>query len=106
VSEELNNGLRCRPGDLARVIEAWNPALIGRLVLVGASYSATEWHVTLLGEAGFTLTKQRRRMTICNSMLAYDRSLEPLRGEKQQLDHGVTAAYGEGPPHRPDDPYS
>lgn len=77
----MGDRLRCRPGDLARVIRAWNPALVGRVVLVGALHSATEWRVTLLGEPGMTLTKNRRRMTIASHMLAYDVALEPLRGE-------------------------
>jgi hypothetical protein len=77
--------LRCRPGDLARVIEAWNPALVGRIVLVGSAHSATEWNVLLLGEPGMTLTKNRKRMTAGNSMLAYDRALVPLRGEEPEV---------------------
>lgn len=75
--------LRCRPGDLARVIAAWNPALVGRIVVVGEIHSLIEreWRVTLLGEPGMTLTKNRRRLGIGNKMLAVDSSLEPLRGE-------------------------
>ncbi|MDD1789108.1 hypothetical protein [Burkholderia gladioli] len=74
--------LRCRPGDLARVTVAWNPALVGRIVLVGELHSATEWGVTLLGEPGATLTKDRRQLKVASHMLAYDAALEPLRGDE------------------------
>lgn len=76
--------LRCRPGDLARVIRAWNPALVGRIVLVGAFHSIreSEWNVTLLGAPSMTLTKNRKRLRIGNRMLAHDSYLEPLRGEE------------------------
>lgn len=73
------SGLRCRPGDLARVVSAWNPALIGRVVLIKAAHSKTEWVVTLLGEPGVTLTKNRKRIAASNCALAYDSALEPIR---------------------------
>lgn len=75
---EKCGALRCKPGDLARIKYAWNQALVGRLVLVGEAHSTTEWKVTLLGSAGVTLTKDRRRLTAGNRMLAYDSALEPL----------------------------
>lgn len=73
------SGLRCRPGDLARVVSAWNPALIGRVVLIKAAHSKTEWVVTLLGEPGVTLTKNRKRIAASYCALAYDSALEPIR---------------------------
>jgi hypothetical protein len=78
--EEERKGLRCRPGDLARVVSAWNPALVGRTVLVLRIHRTSEWRVTLLGEPGLTLTKNRRRLGIGNEMLADDSQLEPVRG--------------------------
>ncbi|KWE77267.1 hypothetical protein WL78_00455 [Burkholderia ubonensis] len=76
--------LRCRPGDLARVTRAWNPALVGRVVLVGELHSLgeSEWNVTLLGEPAMTFTKNRKRLTIGNRALAFDHALEPLRGDE------------------------
>lgn len=79
-SGEQRGTLRCRPGDLARVVSAWNPALIGRTVLVGKIHRASEWRITLLGEPGITLTKNRRRLGVGNNMLADDSQLEPMRG--------------------------
>ncbi|WP_257803303.1 hypothetical protein [Burkholderia glumae] len=76
--------LRCRAGDLARVVSAWNPALVGRVVVVREMHSVRdrEWRITLLGEPGFTLTKNRFRLGIGNNMLAGDEQLEPLHPEE------------------------
>ncbi|NIE82670.1 hypothetical protein F3J11_03590 [Burkholderia sp. Cy-647] len=70
--------LRCKSGDLARIKHAWNQSLVGRLVVVGAQHSSTEWNVTLLGEPGVTLTKDRSRLTAAHRMLSYDAALEPI----------------------------
>lgn len=79
--------LRCRAGDLARVVRAWNPALVGRIVLVGTLHSRDEleWNVTLLGEPGMTITGDRKRLGIGNNMLAPDWTLEPLRGDAPEV---------------------
>ncbi|WP_257803269.1 hypothetical protein [Burkholderia glumae] len=76
--------LRCKAGDLARVVSAWNPALVGRVVIVQEMHKVLEreWRITLLGEPGITMTKNRRRLGIGNSMLAGDEQLEPLRPEE------------------------
>jgi hypothetical protein len=79
MKEEAMKCLRCRPGDLARVVSAWNPALVGRIVLVVRIHKSTEWAITLLGEPGITLTKNRHRLGIGNNMLADDAQLEPIR---------------------------
>ncbi|RQZ50905.1 hypothetical protein DIE17_03775 [Burkholderia sp. Bp9099] len=93
-------GLRCKPGDLARIKEAWNPALIGRVVLVKAAHSETEWVVTLLGEPGVTLTKSRKRIVASNCALAYDAALEPIRAiEPDGMNRAMVA--DEGDPRRP-----
>ncbi|MDN7950420.1 hypothetical protein QZM74_11890 [Burkholderia multivorans] len=78
------NSLRCRPGDLARITRAWNPALVGRVVIVVDLHSLDEceWTVTLLGEPAMTLTKNRKRLVIVNQAIAFDHALEPLRGDK------------------------
>lgn len=86
---------RCRRGDLARVVEAWNPALVGRIVLVRAAYSETEWVVTLLGEPGVTLTKNRKRIVASNCALAYDSALEPIRAADPESADRTMVASGE-----------
>lgn len=93
--ETKAGGLRCRPGDLARVVSAWNPALIGRLVLIKVAHSKTEWVVTLLGEPGVTLTKNRKRIAASNLALAYDSALEPIRAAEPVNGDEITVADGE-----------
>ena len=88
--------LRCRPGDLATIKEAWNPALIGRVVLIKAAHSPTEWMVTLLGEPAVTLTKNRKRIATSNCVLAYDSALEPIRAVEAGTGDEITAADVEG----------
>lgn len=90
-------GLRCKPGDLAKVKTAWNPALIGRIVLIKAAHSKTEWVVTLLGEPGVTLTKNRKRIAASNCALAYDAALEPIRAIEPDVMGRSMAADEEDP---------
>ncbi|ARK91098.1 hypothetical protein BOC42_28140 [Burkholderia pseudomallei] len=98
MNKESTARLRCRPGDLARVVSAWNPALVGRIVLVGRIHKSTEWTITLLGEPGITLTKNRRRLGIGNNMLADDAQLEPIHGSMVDSRESTDAAV-----HRPRD---
>jgi hypothetical protein len=81
VSEELNNGLRCRPGDLARVIYSKIPMLIGRLVLVAEWNGDGRWRVYLLGDPCFGITSQSRRPVVTCGWAFRDSSLEPLSPE-------------------------
>lgn len=97
--ETSTSGLRCRPGDLAKIKEAWNPALVGRIVLIKAAHSSTEWGVTLLGEPGVTLTKNRMRIAAGNCALAYESALEPIRANGSGKRGDATAA-GEEDRHR------
>lgn len=96
--ETSASGLRCRPGDLAKIKEAWNPALVGRIVLIKAAHSRTEWVVTLLGEPGVTLTKNRKRIAASNCALAYDSALEPIRADGSK--RGDVTVAGEEDRHR------
>lgn len=88
--------LRCKEGDLARIVDAWNRTLVGRVVLVESFHKENEWRITLLGEPGVTLTKNRRRLGIGNKMLADDAQLEPIRDPVPD----VVTAIGATGPHR------
>jgi hypothetical protein len=85
--------LRCRPGDLAKIIHSINPAIIGRTVLVEEWASEHErWSVTLLGAPSFGIGVVTRRPQIGNKKLFRDSSLLPLRGEElsdEELMKGV-----------------
>lgn len=75
--------LRCRPGDLARIIHSRRPELMNRIVFVEYLYDSERWAITLLGEPAFGLTERGRRPVVTNEFSIRDWRLEPLRGEEQ-----------------------
>ena len=92
VSEELgSNGLRCRPGDLARVIYSKNPMLIGRLVIVECWNDDGRWNVHLLGEPAFGVTMYLKRPVITCAFAARDSSLEPIGPPDESVTLQTTA---------------
>ncbi|WP_186183033.1 hypothetical protein [Burkholderia gladioli] len=82
------NKLRCRPGDLARVIYAKNPALIGRICLVERMHdcSVGRWEVKLLGMPAFGITQNTNCPVVTNDFLCRDVSLLPLRGDGDEFE--------------------
>ncbi|MCM2546216.1 hypothetical protein ACVCII_03920 [Burkholderia glumae] len=76
--------LRCRPGDLARVVYSTNPTLLGRTVIVEEWGEHDRWNVTLLGAPAFGLSFRTRRPIVTNKTAFRDSSLVPLRGEDQE----------------------
>ncbi|PXW18431.1 hypothetical protein [Paraburkholderia caballeronis] len=77
--------LRCRPGDLARVIESIYPALVGRIVFVEAWGAHDRWNVTLLGEPFFGFALVTGSPILGNKTMFYDSSLMPLRGDTPDM---------------------
>ncbi|WP_186191982.1 hypothetical protein [Burkholderia gladioli] len=73
--------LRCRPGDLARVVRSKNPALPGRIVVVDRLRQADCWEVTVLGRAVFGVADDDHGPILTNYYLFPDYALEPLRGD-------------------------
>ncbi|MDN7741603.1 MULTISPECIES: hypothetical protein [Burkholderia] len=76
--------LRCRPGDLARVVYSTNPALLGRTVIVERWGEFDRWDVTLLGAPAFGLEFRTGRPVVGNKTAFRDSSLVPLRGDSLQ----------------------
>jgi hypothetical protein len=72
-------GLRCKPGDLARVIYSTNPLLVGRMVLVEKWGQYDRWDVTLLGEPAFGLEFGTGRPIAGRKTAFRDTSLLPLQ---------------------------
>lgn len=70
-------GLRCRPGDLARVVASTNPALIGTIVTIQRMRSDGRWDV-LLEKPAFGFTGRAKRPVITRQFSFWDGSLEPL----------------------------
>ncbi|WP_186010918.1 hypothetical protein [Burkholderia gladioli] len=78
--------LRCRPGDLARVVRSKNPALPGRIVVVDRLRAADCWEVTVLGEAVFGVAVGDHGPILTNYYLFPDYALEPLRGDGADIE--------------------
>lgn len=69
--------LRCRAGDIARVVASTNPALVGGVVLVERLRVDGRWDVTLERPA-FGLTARGRRPVVTQEFTFKDASLEPI----------------------------
>lgn len=77
-SGEQRGGLRCRPGDLARVVYSANPLLIGRTVFIEGWGGHGRWNVTLLGAPSFGLEFETKRPVVGNKTAFRDSSLAPI----------------------------
>ncbi|ACR28681.1 Hypothetical protein bglu_1g15390 [Burkholderia glumae BGR1] len=71
-------GLRCKPGDLARIVEAWNELLIGQIVHVQAGRPGRRWMTLLLGDPALTIREDGRGYVATRRFVAEDVSLVPL----------------------------
>lgn len=70
---------RCKPGDLARVVNSINPALIDQIVVIeGWHEEHGRWAVCLLAGAALGVTLSARRPIVTSRYGFRDSSLEPL----------------------------
>jgi len=77
--QEVTPRLRCRPGDLARVVHSINPALIDQIVLVERwREEHGRWAVCLLGGVVLGVTLEAREPIVTSRYGFRDSSLEPL----------------------------
>ncbi len=79
--DDGSQGLRCKAGDLARVVYSTNPLLIGRVVLVEGWGERDRWNVTLLGAPAFGLEVGTGLPMVGNKTAFRDASLRPIRGD-------------------------
>lgn len=84
MEEESKTRLRCRPGDLARVVASRNPALVGTIVTIQRLRSDGRWDV-LLENPAFGFTGRMGRPVITRDFSFWDASLEPLPQEMWQV---------------------
>ncbi len=75
--DEAMAGLRCRPGDLARVKASTNPSLVGTIVEIEGLRRDGRWDV-LLEKPAFGFTRIGKRPVITREFSFWDASLEPL----------------------------
>ncbi|MGS1056674.1 hypothetical protein [Burkholderia glumae] len=76
--------LRCRPGDLARIIKSNNPMAVGRIVIVDRfDDEHGRWLTTLLGEPILGIGILSGRPKVSSKLFFADSSLAPLRDDEQ-----------------------
>lgn len=84
MKEESKTRLRCRPGDLARVVASRNPALVGTIVAIQRLRSDGLWDV-LLEKPAFGFTERMKRPVVTREFSFWDASLEPLPQEAARI---------------------
>lgn len=84
MEEESKTRLRCRPGDLARVVTSRNPALVGTIVAIQRLRSDGRWDV-LLEKPAFGFTGRMKRPVVTREFSFWDASLEPLPQEASRI---------------------
>lgn len=84
MEEESKTRLRCRPGDLARVVTSRNPALVGTIVAIQRLRSDGRWDV-LLEKPAFGFTGRMKRPVVTREFSFWDASLEPLPQEAWRI---------------------
>lgn len=84
MNEERIMRLRCRPGDLAKVVTSRNSALIGTIVTIQRLRSDGRWDV-LLEDPAFGFTGIMKRPIVTREFAFWDASLEPLPQEARRV---------------------
>ncbi|MGS1060515.1 hypothetical protein [Burkholderia glumae] len=85
--------MRCRPGDLARVVYCDDMMVVGRIVLVDRFIDEHQrWLVTILGEPVAGTGAYSGVVRVSTKVLFVDVALEPLRGGEQESTERETEA--------------
>ncbi|MCA8430068.1 hypothetical protein [Burkholderia seminalis] len=69
--------MKCKPGDLARVVHSRNQALIGRVVRVDYPHGDGRWECELVGDPVVGLADDGEGLLLTRDWLFSDASLEP-----------------------------
>lgn len=77
MNEEAKTRLRCRPGDMARVVQSSNGALVGRIVEVGRLHGDGRWECVLVGDAVMGMADDGLGLLLTRDWLFPDGCLEP-----------------------------
>ncbi|KUZ70932.1 hypothetical protein WI36_20115 [Burkholderia ubonensis] len=85
MKEEAIDCLRCRPGDVARVVRSPNDALVGRIVEVVQLHCDGRWECELVGAPVMGLADDGDGLILTRDWLFPDCSLEPRLGYKQAM---------------------
>ncbi len=77
MNEEAKTRLRCRPGDMARVVRSSNGALVGRTVEVGQLHGDGRWECVLVGDAVIGMADDGLGLLLTRDWLFPDGWLQP-----------------------------
>ncbi len=83
MQEEAKFRLRCRPGDMARVVRSSNRALVGRTVEVGQLHKDGRWECILVGDAIMGMADDGQGLVLTRDWLFPDWCLEPKSVERK-----------------------
>lgn len=83
MKEESIKCLRCRPGDVARVVRSPNEALVGRIVEVVQLHCDGRWECELAGPPVMGLADDGDGLILTRDWLFPDSCLEPRPGSQQ-----------------------
>lgn len=84
MKEEAIARLRCKPGDLVRVVVAVNPEMLGAVALVQRRRPDGRWNV-LLDRSARGVTLRGGRVVETREFCFRDESLEPIAGIDELL---------------------
>ncbi|AOK61973.1 hypothetical protein WM29_22850 [Burkholderia ubonensis] len=83
MDRETNAGeLRCKPGDVARVVRSANSALVGRIVTVAQLYGDGRWECILVGDPVLGMADDGTGLVLTRDWLFPDPCLEPRLAER------------------------
>lgn len=85
MKKELIKFLRCKPGDVARVVRSPNEALVGRFVEVVQVHVDGRWECELAGPPVIGLADDGDGLILTRDWLFPDCCLEPRPGYKQTV---------------------
>ncbi|RRA01945.1 hypothetical protein DF054_22720 [Burkholderia cepacia] len=71
--------VKCKPGDLARVVRSRNRALLGRIVRVDQPHGDGRWECELVGDPVLGAADDGKGLILTRDWLFSDASLEPRR---------------------------
>jgi hypothetical protein len=75
--EAMGNELRCKAGDLARVVRSSNRALMNRIVKIARLHGDGRWECVLIGDAVLGLADDGDGLVLTRDWLFPDACLEP-----------------------------
>lgn len=85
MTEEMMKSLRCRPGDVARVVRSPNEALVGRTVEVVQLHCDGRWECELAGPPVMGLADDGEGLILTRDWLFPDCCLKPRPGNAQAI---------------------